>query len=257
MKNRPRILLFLISTVLTFTACEEVIDLELNDAGQRIVIEGVITLTSKPCMVKVTTSGDFYTGDGITPVTDATVEIFSSDGQQEILKNAGSGLYFASGIEPHSCTEYTVKVTRNNITYTASDTLPQKSIIEDLSYSLSDIGGEGQDEDDYDIHYDVNCQFKDEAGVKNYYLFYLERNGIPVDGRRGKYFLLSDEYLDGEDITYTFLGIGAELQDTLSVTLSAIGPATYEYYRTLNDALSQGGMGSTPYNPISNFDNNM
>jgi hypothetical protein len=255
MKKKIKILSLLLSALFAFTSCEQVIDLDLNETGQRIVIEGAVTLTSNPCIVKISTSGDFYTGEGVNVIDDANVEVFSSNGEHETLVNAGSGIYFTPELIPIPQTEYTVKVTYNDVTYTAADTLPEMVYIENLDYNLSDFSNEGPNDDGYDVHYDVNCSFQDEPGVKNYYLLRLFRNDESVDGRRGKYFLLSDEYLDGEKITYTFFGIGAEINDTINVSLSSVGPATYDYYRTLNDALSQGGMGSTPYNPITNFDN--
>lgn len=43
--------------------------------------------------------------------------------------------------------------------------------------------------------------------------------------------------------------------DTISIELNSIGFNTFEYFRTLNDALNSGGMGSTPYNPITNLNN--
>ncbi len=43
--------------------------------------------------------------------------------------------------------------------------------------------------------------------------------------------------------------------DTVKIELQTTGFNTYEYFRTVNDAIGGGGMGSTPYNPITNLDN--
>jgi hypothetical protein len=252
---------FLQYFILFFTAfilmsCEEVIDLDLNDAEPRIVIEGAVTQDNKPCLVRVSTTGDFYTGEGMTAITDAKVNLSSDNGYNEDLFNAGNGFYYAVNLLPEAKVLYTLTVKHGDIIYSASDSMPEKTVIEKLDYNISELGGEGPEQDEYDIHYDINCYFNDKEGIKNYYLLQLKRNNEIVDNRRGKYYLLVDDYLDGEMIAYTFFGIGANNNDTIEITLSAVGPATYEYYRTLNDVLIQGGMGTTPYNPVTNFNNN-
>jgi len=239
-----------------FVSCEKVIDIDLNEAEPRLVVEGAITLDNLPNAVRLSTSGDFFTGKGIAPVNDAVVEISASNGQIETLKNIGSGIYLTQKITGTANTNYTLNITYNNNNYTASDTLPMQVNIEDVTYSISEFGNSGPNGDEFANHYDFFCKFKDQGGKRNYYLLQIKLNGEPVEGRRGKYSLLSDEYSNGQMINYPFFGVGANDNDTISIELSAIGHATYDYFRTLNDAISQGGMGSTPYNPISNVSNN-
>jgi len=242
--------------IVALSACEKVIDIDLNESEPRLVVEGAITLRNGPYLIKLTTSGDFFTGDGIAPVSDADVSVSSSDGQSETLLGLGDGIYITRDLQAVPYTAYTLKVMYKDEEYTATDTLYDQVNIEELSYSVSELGKGGPDGSDYENHYDILCKFKDDTDKRNYYLLQISINGVEITGMRGKYYLLSDEYLNGEMISYPFLGIGANVNDTVKISLSAIGPATYDYFRTLNDALSQGGMGSTPYNPISNVSNN-
>lgn len=258
MKHLTKKIKFLVPLLMSiiFVSCEKVIDLNLNEAQPRLVVEGAITLNNGPYAVKLSTSGDFFTGNGIAPVNDAVVVISASNGQIDTLRNIENGLYLTRHIIGTANTNYTLYITHNNNNYTASDTLPMQVNIEDVTYSISEFGNSDPDADEYENHYDFFCKFKDPADKKNYYMLQLKLNGEPVEGRRGKYSMLSDQYSNGQTINYPFFGVGANANDTITIELSAIGRATYDYFRTLNDAISQGGMGSTPYNPISNVSNN-
>ncbi len=242
---------------LFFTSCEKVIDINLNESEPRLVVEGAVTLGTGPFFVQLSTSGDFFTGNGIEPVSNAGGYITNSLGQTDTLINVGNGLFRTSTLQAVPNSLYTLHLNYNNQAYTASDSLPRQVLIDSINYSVSEFGNSGpQGDDEYDTHYDFHCYFKDDPNRRNYYLLSVNVNGEQVEGRRGKYYLLSDEFANGKHIAYPFFGVGANPNDTVLISLSAVGKATYDYFRTLNDALSQGGMGSTPYNPISNVSNN-
>ena len=238
------------------SSCEKVIDIDLNEAEPRLVVEGAVTLNNGPFAVRLTTSGDFFTGAGIAPISDAKVIISGSNGQVDTLMNAGNGIYVTKYLTAVPNVNYSLDVDYNNKHYLASDTLAEQANIIEVNYSASELGQGGPNADEFENHYDIFCKFKDPKEKMNFYLLQIKRNNEDVSGRRSKYYLLSDEHVNGQTVNYPFFGVGANVGDTLNIALSAIGPATYDYYRTLNDALSQGGMGSTPYNPISNISNN-
>ncbi len=242
---------------LLLTSCEKVIDINLNESEPRLVVEGAITMGTGPFFVQLTTSGDFFTGEGIVPVSNATGYISSSQGQLDSLVNMGNGIYRTTMLTAVPNSLYTLHLTYNNKNYTASDSLPAMVFIDSVNYAVSEFGNSGPPgEIEYDTYYDFHCYFNDSPNRKNYYMLNMTINGEPLEGRRGKYSMLSDEFSDGHHIAYPFFAVGAYPNDTVTITLSAVGKATYDYFRTLNDAISQGGMGSTPYNPITNVSNN-
>jgi len=249
-------LLFLL-TILVLSSCEKVINIDLNDSKPRLVVEGAITLSSGPFFVKLSTSGDFFTGDGITPVINATGMITNNLGLQDSLVNIGNGIYRTTTLAALPNSLYTLYLNYNNKSYVACDTLPEQVLIDSVDYAISEFGHTGPPGDiEYDTTYDFHCYFNDLPNKKNYYMLGIKINNIPVEGRRGKYDMLSDEFINGKHVSYPFFGVGANAHDTVVISLSAIGRATYDYFRSLNDAISQGGMGSTPYNPITNVSNN-
>ena len=88
-----------------FMSCEKVIDLDLNSAEPRIVIEGNITSDPGPYQVSITTSGDYYTAEGIMPVSGAEV-IFVDDlnhvdtYQKNLPENISQKILLVKATEP-------------------------------------------------------------------------------------------------------------------------------------------------------------
>lgn len=240
---------------LALISCEKVIDLDLNTAEPRMVIEGNITSEPGPYLVSLTTSGDYYTAEGINAISGANITITDDLGNSDALIEMEAGKYFTSNMTSESNRTYTIVVNYNDISYSGSETLPEKVLIKSLSYEeMEGIGpGSGNGEEP---RYTIFCSFLDPVETENYYRFDVLVNGIPVGGERSYYYLISDQLFNGQLVEYPIRGVEANPGDIVIINLQTIGYNTYEYFRTLNDALSTGGMGSTPYNPVTNLSNN-
>jgi hypothetical protein len=253
-----RLIIFALLVTALLTSCEKVIDIDLNESKPRLVVEGAITLSNGPFFVQLSTSGDFFTGEGIAPVSNATGYITTSYGDVDSLVNVGNGIYRTTKLIAIPNSLYTLHVNYDSQNYTASDSLPEMAYIDSVNYSISEFGHSGPPagEVEYETYYDFYCYFDDPSNKTNFYILNLSVNGEAIDGHQGKFYVVSDEFFNGKHVSYLFFGVGAYPNDTVTISLSAVGKATYNYFRTLNDAISQGGMGSTPYNPISNVSNN-
>jgi len=240
---------------LALISCEKVIDLDLNTAEPRIVIEGNITSAPGPYLVSLTTSGDYYTADGINPISGASITITDEFGHSDTLFELEAGKYLTSTMTSESNRTYTIVVNYNDVEYSGAETLPEKVLINSLAYEeMEGIGpGSGNGEEAY---YTIFCSFLDPVETDNYYRFDVLVNGIQIGGKRSYYYLTSDQLFNGQSVEYPIRGVEAKPGDIVNVSLQTIGYNTYEYFRTLNDALSSAGMGSTPYNPVTNLNNN-
>ena len=242
----------LISSISLFS-CEKVIDIDLNEAEPRLVIEGNITSESGPYEVYLSTSGGYFDNTAVQPVENGIVRISDDEGNSEILTETSPGIYKSNtfiGVENRN---YSVQVEVNGKLYSASDYLPPRIEIDSLYYEEDNFGGPGSGHEEQ--KYRIRCTFTDPVDTANYYRFMTYVNGQRVEGNFNPYQVTDDEIFDGNTITLSIRGITAQPGDEVRLELQSIGFNTYEYFRTLNDALSSGGMGSTPYNPISNRDN--
>ncbi len=242
---------------LALISCEKVIDLDLNTAEPRIVIEGNITSEPAPYIVTLSTSGDYYTAEGIVPISGASITITDELNHTDTLYEYRDGIYLTNNITSEANRTYTLVVNYNNKEYSGSETLPHKVYIDSLSYEKMEFGGPGGGgEGEEKSYYIIYCSFLDPIETIDYYRFDVLVNGLPSGGFRSYYYLASDQLFNGQILEYPIRWVEALPGDTINISLQTIGFNTYEYFRTLNDALSSGGMGSTPYNPVTNLSNN-
>jgi hypothetical protein len=256
-KSNKYIFLLAVISSSILMSCEKVIDLDLNSAEPRIVIEGNITSEPSPSLVLLSSSGDYYTAQGIEPISGADITITDELGHSDTLIEYEAGIYYTSTIIGEANRTYTMVVNHNGNEYSGTETLPEKVLIDSLSYEKMEFGGPGGGSGDEEKeYYIIYCSFSDPIETIDYYRFEILINGLPAEGYRSYYYLASDQLFNGQILQYPIRWVEAQPGDTVNISLQTIGFNTYEYFRTLNDALSGGGMGSTPYNPISNLSNN-
>lgn len=248
------IIIILISSIVLFS-CEKVIDIDLNEADRRLVIEGNVTSESEPYSVILSTSGGYFDNTAIQPVENGSVQISDEDGNITILEQTSPGIYSTDefiGVENRN---YSVQVEVNGEIYSGSDYLPPKIAIDSLFAEIDDFGGPGQEEEEKQMN-KVSCTFTDPVDTLNYYRFMTFVNGERIDGDFSVYRVTDDEFFDGNTITLGIRGVPADPGDTVRLELQSIGANTYTYFNQLNDAIyGGGGPGSTPYNPETNLDN--
>ena len=96
MKNTSILLAFI--CLLMLSACEEVIQLELDTANQRVVTEANFNATEGRCTVSLSKSGGFYELSNFEALEDASVVLIRSSGQDITLTDLGNGQYSAENL---------------------------------------------------------------------------------------------------------------------------------------------------------------
>ncbi len=252
MKTITQIFLFLFGSMILIS-CEKVIDLDLNTADSRMVIEGNITSEQGPYIVTLSTSGDYYTAEGIEAISGAEIIITDDLEHSDTLVEVAKGIYHTQTINSEYHRTYSLEVHYNDLIYRAEETLPEVVNIDSLSIEKDEGGGPGGTKKD---RYIVHCSFVDPIDEVNFYRFEVMVNGKLMAGNFFYYNVISDELYNGQVVHRTLRIDEVYPGDHITVAMHSIGVNTYEYFRTLNDALGGGGGGSTPYNPITNLNNN-
>lgn len=249
-KDAPRIVLSLMP-LLIFYGCQKVINVDLNEAAPRIVIEGLITDRHGPYGVTITKSESYFNQPVLPSVSGADVTITDNTGTTDTLREAAPGIYLTSKTKGIPGRTYTMKVISDNREYTGTSTMLSHVNIASLKlvkseYQRFDFGGNTQNE----IHMEIHCFFKD-PDEKNFYRIKVYKNdSINTQSYR----LYDDQYTNGRE---TELRVArAEAETTFRVELLSIDKQTYGYYRTLEDLLFTNPLfGSTPANPNTNLSN--
>lgn len=242
--------IFLLSII--FTGCEDVITVELQNAEPQIVIEGTITDGPGPYTVKITKTTDFYEPGIYEKVTGAVVLINDTYRNNDTLIEKEPGIYYTESLTPSYNTLYNLEVMTKGEKYEASTELKIPIILDSISVSEGD--NPFSDEEIYDIH----LYAQDNPGISDY-----AKMRIAVNGEYEKdYYLYEDRLTDGNYLE-GILNIEKDkvnTGDTLTVEMSTINKAGYDFYSTLYQVLATSEEGfssftSAPANPKTNLNN--
>jgi hypothetical protein len=241
--------LFAFAIVITGSAsCQKVIDVKLNSAAQRYVIEGEVNDGPGPYTVTISRTRDFaennnfeQIGGGLVVITDVTANI------SDTLRESNPGTYRTSrlaGVLGHS---YRLSVLVGGQSFTANSVMPAKAVdIDSLYIRPSALGGD---------NIFMVAQYLDPVGTGNYYRARQWINDTAVKGSR----IRSDYATDGilyrgqmmYDASEESGNPKVKIGDKIEVELQCINEEVYEYYRTLTDVTGENS--ATPANPLSNI----
>ena len=239
--------LLISSLFLLLSSCEELINIDLNSADPKIVIEGTVTDQPGPYRVTVTKTTDYYNPGTYPTVSGAQVTISDDLGFSEELQEIENGVYQTINLQGVSDRIYTLTVMAEGQTYSAVSSMPQPTEIDSLYYEKSEGGPRQKDKEGYNLI----VVFRDEPGVEDFKRIKVFRNGILQSG----YFLYNGRLSDGNLIEYNRIRTDFELGDFVSIELLSIDKATYEYYSTLGNAAASSSVSKIqtkiPANPNS------
>jgi hypothetical protein len=118
--------------ILLLPACEKVIEVDLNSASQKFVIEAVVTDGPAPQQVRVTQTKNFDENNDFSGVSTAEVTIADDTGNSTLLSYSGGGLYETTELAGVPGRTYYLTVNANGETFTATSTMPAPVAIDSL-----------------------------------------------------------------------------------------------------------------------------
>ncbi len=248
MNTYLRIIILLLSLI--FTSCEDVIDVEVQTAPTRLVIEASLDWEKGTAgnnqVIKLSTSTPYFDTNQNVPVTGATVKVVNNnDATEFVFEDQNNGDYRTSDFVPVINQSYTLEVVYNEQRYIATETLIPVVDISKVTQSVN----RGFD----DEVLEVNVTFNDPVGETNYYLFRFREDGdllVALEGQK-------DEFIDGNPNPFSWYYEKIEDEDngveefvpgdTVFVDFFGISEGYYNYISILTQQL--GGVnlfGNTP-----------
>jgi hypothetical protein len=245
MKTVKTIILTSIATLL-FSACQDVIEIDLDSIEPKIVIDGALTDISDSVEIKITKSTDYFKPGNYPVVSGATVTLSDNIGNSRQLLEIKPGIYSAywQSIEG---TEYKLEVEVEGESYAGTVKMPRKVSIDSLSFEptpeyMEFTGG-----------YLINCHLHDPAGVDNFYRLKVSKLNGPTEKIM---YVFDDAFVDGNEISMRWDDEQFFENDTVVVELQTLAESTYDYDRTLSSLFEDGMIGSAnPSNPVTNLSN--
>ncbi|MBB6128208.1 DUF4249 domain-containing protein [Mucilaginibacter lappiensis] len=241
----PLIYFMLLPFILAIISCNKVIDISLDNATDRLVIEGNITDELGPQTIKLNTNVAVSNTNTYPPVTGATVTVNDQAGNVYKFTEGPAGTYITPKMIGVTGNTYTMNVVTNGKTYKASSVMPGLVALKYISSSKSSFNGN-------DGTRKITINYHDPKGVANQYNFLMYVNGVQVK----RVFVNNDDFTDGNSVNFDLIenDIGINPGDKVTVEMQCIDKAMYTYWFALMQQNYTGpGGGVTPSDPPNNI----
>lgn len=228
--------LLIISIVLSsigLISCEDVVDVDLNTAAPKLVIDASIkwqkgTLGDEQTIKLSTTTG--YFENTIPTVSGAIVFITDSNLiQYDFNEDIGTGNYICTNFNPVLNETYVLTVIHDGQTYLATENLIPSPTID--SVEQNDEGGFTGDE------IEVKFFFQDDGLVDNFYLIQFNPSFLNLP----EYDVVDDEFFQGNQMFGLYFNEDLEVADDLTFTLHGISERYYNYMNVLLGVAGNSG----------------
>ena len=197
--------LLLVSGLIMFQSCTEVIPLELNDGdNQKLVVDAWITNEPGNQKVILTKTTSYFHNQPAPRATGGVVTLSAGNEVFSLVEKEKGDYRLPDDFVGREGTTYTLKIILDGITYESSATLNPVTPIDSLGYTL-----EFNEADNYV----VLLYAQEPEGVGDYYLFRTFKNGSLIADTLRNADFASDEFVDGNyiggvEIGYEDLKIG-------------------------------------------------
>jgi hypothetical protein len=237
---------YLFALLISFSACEKVIDIEVRESDTQYVVEGVITDEPGTCNVYLSRTQPFNEDNNFEQVSGAVVKI-KDNGQEMELVETRPGVYESTALTGVPGHRYDLFVTINNQVFTATCTMPPPVKLDTLYIAPGPFG---------QFQF-ATIAYTDRTGV-NKYRFVQYVNGA----KDPEIFWGNDEFTDGQKVVVQ-LDTGVDKQDDprninsgdqVTIEMLGLDEAIYKYWYSLQSGGGDGGGSSAaPANPVTNI----
>lgn len=240
MHKLPASYIFILSML--FSSCEKVIDLPLNDAEPKLVIEGNIDDSNMQQTVKISWSTPFEAEEGQVFVSGASVEVTTSEGRVIEFNEARPGHYVARGFKGVNGRSYRLRVEYEGAQYEAFSTMPMRVPVDSIGFSESTFMERS--------FRTVNVLLQDPAERDNFYRFIVR----PLKSNQQYAFIYNDKFTNGKKTVYNLSTVDMELapRDSLLLEIMTVDRQMFNYWKGIQE---QNPGNSNPGNPLSNLSN--
>jgi hypothetical protein len=236
-------LIYIFAFIICFAlcSCEELIDVNLNDANPRYVIEADLTDLTNDQIINVSQTVAFNEPVRNKPINNAAVVVTDDKGTIYNFNSTGNGAYKAT-FKPKPNTRYDLRVTIDEEVFESSSYMnayvdvDSLGIMEDVIFS--------------DTVYSVTLKFVDPIDQPNYYKYNISVNGSDFKFSR----VFSDKFNDGLYVTHQVSDNNNDILigDSIVVRRQIVDKPVFNYW---NEVLSINPGSAAPANPTSNITN--
>ncbi|RED19449.1 uncharacterized protein DUF4249 [Flavobacterium cutihirudinis] len=233
--------------LLLFTSCDEVVNLDLETAETKIVIDAEILwkkgTDGSQQVIKISKTASYY--DPTTPkVSGAKVRIENSNGDIFTFNETEAGQYVCTNFVPVANMEYKLFVDIEGESFTAVEKLITAVPIDKTTQELVP-------EPDGNFSVEVKIHFTDPAEEVNYYMA-----DFNVDFYRSPQYTLSDdEFSNGNEKTLSFSDEKLQAGKTVNIVYRGVSKNFFDYMNLILEASNSFPISIPPGNIRGNIIN--
>ncbi len=255
MKNIPYYVLTLLMG-LSLTACETVIDTNLETGPIQLTVDGTLTDQPGPQTIRLTQTAPYF-ANGTAPVASgATVAVIDDAGRTFVFTDPDNDGYYVwtPGTKDtlgRIGNTYRLGIQYQGDTYVAVSKMNRVPVIDSLIFRKQKINPISQIEG-----YQAEFYARDIAGAKDYYRIKFYRNEILQNNPRN-IITLQDGSFPGSADTDGLVFIRPfrqsinpdslyALNDVVKVELSSLTPEAFLFWQQFQQQITNGGLFATP-----------
>lgn len=237
-----RIFCFIILIAFTFTACQDVIDLQVPDGETLLVVDGWLTDQPGEKQVLLSTTANYFNNSTTPSVSNADVILYDDLGAVDTLEERLPGVYITEYVGQIGSTYHLYIRTADGEEYTSwPETLKPVSDITRLYAEFK------EESTFFEEGYYVLLDTEDPLGQGDYYRWKQYVNGeyqhAPMDLLYSRDGLVDGNPIEGLEVTTEPL----ELGDQVVIRQLSISESAFEFFMQLqNQTAFVGSMFDTP-----------
>jgi len=213
-----------------FSSCEEVINVDLDSAPPRLVIDASIVWikgsTGNAQKIKLSTTTGYYETE-VPIVTGAIISITNSENTVfNFTEIPNTGEYVCTNFDPEIGENYTLTIIHDGETYTGSETFQSLAPITRIEQN-NNGGFTGKD-------IEIKAFYNDPANADNYYLYRYEYSNeatVSYNADEDRFFQgnenssrsQNDDLKVGDIIELTHFGVSKQYYNYMNILIGIIG----------------------------------
>lgn len=236
--------LYILITVLFFSSCEEVIDINTPDGKDALVVEGWVTDRPQNHYIKLYLTTKFTDNSGYAPVTAATVVLSTSDGLTETLQEVSAGKYEIKTLKSAEGRTFTLSIKSSKGDYEAIAITPRTSCTPDsLTFKFEKKSAIYEDEGYYPRFHGQEL-----AGKGDYMQVRLYKDNKYLN-KDNDFNIFTDEFVDGNYIGDAQLAVNDPFQkdDNVRAEVWSLSEDAFNFWIDIQTQLQNGQIFATPF----------
>jgi len=249
-------ILYILLFAVSFTACEDEIDVDLDEGEPQLVVDAFLSSDSSIQIFRLTSTAPYFLNEATPGVSGASIKVIGPNASEFVFQDQGNGTYIynpaTNGKMDSIGFHYKLELIHDGELFTATSRLNPVPPIDSMTaaFEEAELGAEEG--------YYTQFWARDFAGSKDFYWIRGFKNGEDIRPDQPASLILSEDAAfggDGADGFIFILPLRAaitnaddpfEVGDVSSVELLSLNEDVFEFLDQVTIQANNGGLFSTP-----------